>query len=128
MGGGGIASVLKSADLGSMGNLISGALGGLGGGSILGMLGGAGAGAAVGDAAGGGMLGSLIGSAVGGGAGGAILTGIAGNDHQQNEGLTLPRSCVKEEFNLHLITRKLLLANLQIAIVPGYCVSAKLPL
>ena len=66
MGGGGIASVLKDVNMGSTGNMIAGALGGLGGGSIIGMLGGA----SVGDAAGGGLLGSLIGSAVGGGAGG----------------------------------------------------------
>ena len=76
MGGGGIASVLKDANMGSTGNMIAGALGGLGGGSILGMLGAAGT--AAGDAAGGGMLGSLISSAVGGGAGGAILTAVAG--------------------------------------------------
>ena len=78
LGGGGIAGALKGVDMGKTGNLIAGALGGLGGGSILGMLGGAGAGAAVGDVAGGGMIGDLIGSAVGGGAGGAILTAVAG--------------------------------------------------
>ena len=78
LGGGGIAGALKGVDMGKTGNLIAGALGGLGGGSILGMLGGAGAGAAVGDVAGGGMIGDLIGSAVGGGAGGHHIV------HQQD--------------------------------------------
>lgn len=81
-GGGGIASVLKNVNLGGMGNMIAGAVGGVGGGqlaSILGLIGGAGGAAVTGEPASGLDFGNLIGSAISGGAGGAILTGIVGS-------------------------------------------------
>ena len=73
---------LKNVNLGGMGNMIAGAIGGVGGGqlaSLTGLLGAAGGAAAGGDAASGLDFGNLIGSAVSGGAGGAILTGIVGS-------------------------------------------------
>ncbi|RNF33185.1 hypothetical protein A7A09_018380 [Paracoccus methylarcula] len=67
--GGGFAGgkAVKDSDLGQTGNLIAGAIGGLGGGSILGSMIGGDAGA-----------GALIGQLVGGGVGGLILQVVVG--------------------------------------------------
>ena len=74
LGGNGIAAAVKNADMGSTGNSIVGALGGIGGGWLLPMLTGLGA-----TAAGGGMdIGAIVGQLIGGGVGGAILTVIVG--------------------------------------------------
>ena len=65
--------VVKEPDLGNIGNLIAGALGGVGGGTILGLLLGAG-----GAAADGVDLSALAGQLVGGGVAGAVVQIIAG--------------------------------------------------
>lgn len=72
---GGTASgrAVPSTDLGQIGNLIAGAVGGLGGGSILTAILGTG-----GAAAGGLDIASLAASLIGGGAGGAVLQLVAG--------------------------------------------------
>ena len=77
-GGNAAGAALKNLNLGTLGNTIAGAIGGVGGGQLLQALipvmEGAGA-----TAGGGGMdIGSIIGHLIGGGAGGAILTVIAG--------------------------------------------------
>lgn len=66
---------LKDSDLGNIGNLIVGAIGGLGGGQILNALVTDGAGVA---AAGGMDIGALAGQLVGGGVAGAIVQIIVG--------------------------------------------------
>ena len=70
--GNGAGNALKDYNLGTLGNTIAGAIGGLGGGQILQALIPALAGA------GGVDLGSVVGQLVGGGVGGAVLTTIAG--------------------------------------------------
>ena len=77
-GGAGVGAALKSANMGTLGNIIAGAVGGAGSGQILGMLGMLGGGAMTGDAAGGGAMGGMIGSAVTGLAGGGVLTAVFG--------------------------------------------------
>jgi hypothetical protein len=72
VGSGVLARMISQLNLGPIGNLITGALGGVGGGNILGSLLGAGATAATG----GGDLGSILTQIVGGGVGGPILTAI----------------------------------------------------
>ena len=71
-GSGLLAKMVSQFNLGPIGNLITGAIGGVGGGNILGSLLGAGTAAA----AGGGDLGSIFTQIVGGGVGGPILTVI----------------------------------------------------
>lgn len=74
LAGNGTAAALKNADMGTAGNSIVGAIGGIGGGWLLPVLTGLGA-----AAAGGGMdIGTIVGQVVGGGVGGAILTAIVG--------------------------------------------------
>ncbi len=74
LAGNGTAAAVKNADLGTAGNSIAGAIGGIGGGWLLPALTGLGA-----TAAGGGLdIGSIVGQIVGGGVGGAILTAIVG--------------------------------------------------
>ena len=81
IGGNAVGVAMKDANLGSTGNTIAGALGGLGSGQLL---------AAVipvfAGAAGGGVdITSVIGQLVGGGLGGAILTAVVGlikNNHE----------------------------------------------
>ena len=74
-GGNAAGAALKDYNLGSLGNTIAGAIGGVGGGQILQALI-----PAIERAAAGGTLdlGAIVGQIVGGGAGGAILTVIAG--------------------------------------------------
>ena len=72
-GSGVLARMISQLNLGPIGNLITGALGGVGGGNILGSLLGAGATTA---ATGGADLGSILTQIVGGGVGGPILTAI----------------------------------------------------
>jgi hypothetical protein len=71
-GGNAAGKGLPSADLGTLGNTIAGAVGGVGGGQLLQAL--------IPALAGGGGLdiGSIVGQLVGGGASGAILTAIVG--------------------------------------------------
>jgi len=71
-GSGVLARLVSQLNLGPIGNLITGALGGVGGGNILGSLLGAGTAAATS----GGDLGSILTQIVGGGVGGPILTAI----------------------------------------------------
>ena len=71
-GSGVLARMVSQLNLGPIGNLITGALGGVGGGNILGSLLGAGTAAATS----GGDLGSILTQIVGGGVGGPILTAI----------------------------------------------------
>ena len=78
LGGGAAASALKDANMGGLGNMLTGAIGGLGGGMLGGGAIGGLLGAATGDAASGLDIGALAGDAVGGGVGGAILTGVVG--------------------------------------------------
>src|SRR3954451_3821619 len=74
VGGNAVGAALKDYNLGSLGNTIAGALGGVGGGQLL-----LAAMPAIAGAAGGSLdVGAIISQIVGGGAGGAILTGIAG--------------------------------------------------
>jgi len=74
VGSGVLARIISQLNLGPIGNLITGALGGVGGGNILGSLLGAGTGATA--ATGGADLGSILTQIVGGGVGGPILTAI----------------------------------------------------
>ncbi|MEJ6396898.1 hypothetical protein [Yoonia sp. 208BN28-4] len=76
VGGNAAGAGLKNLSLGTMGNTITGLIGGLGGGQILGML--TGGAAAAGDAATGTDMSGLVAQLVGGGAGGAVLTAIIG--------------------------------------------------
>lgn len=74
IGGNAAGAGMKKISLGSAGNTIAGAIGGLGGGQLLQLIipmlqGGAGGGV---------DIGSIIGQVVGGGVGGAILTAIVG--------------------------------------------------
>lgn len=71
IGGNLAGSGLKEKSLGSTGNSIAGALGGLGLGQLLPMLG-------IGDGATATDMSSILTSVLGGGGGGAILTAIAG--------------------------------------------------
>ncbi len=71
LGGNLAGSGLKEKSLGSTGNSIAGALGGLGLGQLLPLLGLGGGGSAT-------DIGSLLTSVLGGGGGGAILTALAG--------------------------------------------------
>ena len=71
-GSGVLVRLVSQLNLGPIGNLITGALGGVGGGNILGSLLGAGSAAATS----GGDLGSILTQIVGGGVGGPILTAI----------------------------------------------------
>ena len=71
-GSGVLARMVSQLNLGPIGNLITGALGGVGGGNILGSVLGAGTAAATGGA----DLGSILTQIVGGGVGGPILTAI----------------------------------------------------
>jgi hypothetical protein len=73
MGGG---KAVKGADMGSIGNLIAGAIGGVGGGQLLGGLISGGADAAA--AAGGIDIASMAGNLVGGGVGGLVVQVIVG--------------------------------------------------
>jgi hypothetical protein len=75
-----VVGVLKQFNLGPIGNLIVGALGGAGGGSILGSLLGGGAAATAASAASssGFDIGSIVSSLAGGGIGGAVLQVIVG--------------------------------------------------
>jgi hypothetical protein len=72
VGSGVLTRIISQLNLGPIGNLITGALGGVGGGNILGSLLGAGATTATA----GGDLGSILTQIVGGGVGGPILTAI----------------------------------------------------
>jgi hypothetical protein len=74
IGGNAAGASLKNLSLGTAGNTIAGALGGLGGGQLLDLL----IPTLQGATGGGADLGSVIGQLVGGGAGGAILTAIIG--------------------------------------------------
>jgi hypothetical protein len=74
VGGNAAGAALKDYNLGSLGNTIAGALGGIGGGQLLQAVIPALAGAAGGNL----DVGAVVGQIVGGGAGGAILTIIAG--------------------------------------------------
>lgn len=71
-GSGLLAKLVSQLNLGPLGNLITGALGGVGGGNVLGSLLGSGAAAT----AAGGDLSSILTQIVGGGVGGPILTAI----------------------------------------------------
>jgi hypothetical protein len=74
VGGNAVGAALKDYNLGSLGNTIAGALGGIGGGQLL-----LAAMPAIAGVAGGSLdVGAIISQIVGGGAGGAILTVIAG--------------------------------------------------
>jgi hypothetical protein len=73
IGGNAAGAGMEKANLGTAGNTIAGALGGLGGGQILSALI-----PAIAGAAGGADLKSIVGQLVGGGVGGAILTIIVG--------------------------------------------------
>src|SRR5271166_1462648 len=71
-GSGVLTKIASQFNLGPIGNLITGAIGGVGGGNILGSLLGGGAAAATS----GGDLGSILAQVVGGGVGGPIVTAI----------------------------------------------------
>ena len=73
LAGNGIAAAVKNADMGTAGNTIAGAIGGLGGGWILSALM---PGAAA--AAGGLDIGGIITQIIGSGVGGAVLTAVVG--------------------------------------------------
>ena len=72
-GSGLLAKMVRQLNLGPIGNLITGALGGVGGGNILGSLLGAGAAAAT---SGGADIGSILTQLIGGGVGGPVVTAI----------------------------------------------------
>jgi hypothetical protein len=73
-GGNAAGAALKDYNLGTAGNSIAGAIGGIGGGQILEALL-----PAIANAAGAGVdLESIVGQIVGGGVGGAVLTAVAG--------------------------------------------------
>ena len=84
IGGNAVAAGAKKYTLGTLGNTIAGAIGGLGGGQLLQAL--LGAGATAGTAAGGLDIGALIAQVAGGGVGGAILTFVAGLIRQSMTG------------------------------------------
>ena len=71
IGGGTIATLIKSVGMGNIANLVVGAIGGAASGPLLGMISSAGIGALVGDNA-------IAGAVISGLAGGGILTGVAG--------------------------------------------------
>ncbi len=74
-----LANAVSKLNLGPAGNLITGAIGGVGGGHLLdALLGGGGSTAAAANAASGLDFGSIISQIVGGGVGGGILTAIVG--------------------------------------------------
>jgi hypothetical protein len=72
-----LASVASKFNLGPVGNLIAGALGGVSGSNLLNMILGTGASTAA-AAAGGGDLASIVTQIVGGGIGGSIVTAVVG--------------------------------------------------
>jgi hypothetical protein len=74
LGGNAIGSSMKNVNLGSTGNTIAGAIGGLGGGWLTALLPMFQQAAATGNI----DIGSIIGQIVGGGVGGAVLTAIVG--------------------------------------------------
>jgi hypothetical protein len=75
LGGNAAGSALKNMSLGSTGNTIAGAIGGIGGGWLTQLL----IPALQAAAAGGNLdVGSIVGQIVGGGVGGAVLTAIVG--------------------------------------------------
>ncbi len=80
IGGGGVGSASNNLSLGTTGNIIAGALGGLGGGTIADLLGIAGtiAAGASGADAGGLDMGALVASGASGLVGGGALTAVAG--------------------------------------------------
>ncbi len=71
-GSGVLTKIISQLNLGPLGNIITGALGGVGGGNILGSILGAGTAAATSGA----DFGSILTQIVGGGIGGPILTAI----------------------------------------------------
>jgi len=74
LGGNAAGATLKNASLGSTGNTIAGAIGGLGLGQLATVVL-----PALAGASGGGLdIGSIVGQVVGGGVGGAVLTAIVG--------------------------------------------------
>jgi hypothetical protein len=73
-GGAASGKLVKDADLGQIGNLIAGGIGGVGGGQLLGAL----LGGATGDAAAGLDIAALAGQLVGGGVAGAIVQVVVG--------------------------------------------------
>ena len=72
-GGNAIGKGMPNVDLGSLGNTIAGAVGGVGGGQILSMLI-----PMLAGGSGGLDVGAIVGQLIGGGAGGAILTAVIG--------------------------------------------------
>lgn len=72
VGGNAVGAAMKNMSLGSAGNTVAGAIGGLGGGWILSVL------MPALQGAGGLDIGSIVGQVVGGGVGGGVLTAIAG--------------------------------------------------
>ncbi len=79
VGGNAMGGVLKKLNLGTLGNTLAGALGGLGAGEALAMFmpsDGAAPLAGMADAAGAGDLNGLVSTIIAGGAGGAVLTGM----------------------------------------------------
>jgi hypothetical protein len=74
VGGNAAAAGMKNVSLGTAGNTIAGAIGGLGGGQLIGLL----LPALAGGADGGLDFGAIVGQLVAGGAGGAILTAVVG--------------------------------------------------
>ena len=72
IGGGTIATLIKSVGMGNIANLVVGAIGGAASGPLIGMISGAGIGALVGDNA---VAGAVLYQAL---AGGGVLTGVAG--------------------------------------------------
>lgn len=80
VGGTALGAAAKNLSLGTAGNSIVGALGGLGGGTLLGglMAGGGEMAAAAGEAAGGADIGALIGQVGSGAVGGGVLMAIVG--------------------------------------------------
>ena len=75
LAGNGVAAAVKNADMGTAGNSIAGAIGGLGGGWILTALM---PGADAAAAAGGLDIGGIITQIIGSGVGGAVLTAVVG--------------------------------------------------
>jgi uncharacterized membrane protein YeaQ/YmgE (transglycosylase-associated protein family) len=73
VGGNAAGATMKDADLGTLGNTIAGAIGGVGGGQLLQVLM-----PAIAGTAGSVDVGSMISQAVGGGVAGAILTAVVG--------------------------------------------------
>ncbi len=71
-----LANAVSKLNLGPVGNLITGALGGVGGGHLLDSILGGGGTAAAANAASGLDIGSIISQIIGGGVGGSVLTAI----------------------------------------------------